>query len=273
MIQIDLIALTALAILSLAGLAALALLLADAERLPRLIRDGLESVFGRARLEELLMLQAAWERRVLSPTQLGALRVLGALVGALLALVLLMARQPPAVALLLGVGAGLLGLAYPGTAFQRGLLRHDIAAAEEHVVGFIVHLRQEVVLGEPVEQAIRGYVDTQRNALADLLAGMPAGTGSDPIAGVCEMAVRSGSLILLPVASSLRSLRRARDPRPALKNLEERARLMLVARLNAENARRRLQALFLTVSLMLLSILALILVPIMLRLLTLGQFA
>lgn len=272
MITIDWITVATLAILGLAGLAALAILLADAERLPRLIRDGLESVFGRARLEELLALQAAWERRVLSPTQLGALRALGVLLGALLALVLLMARQPPGLALALGACAGLLGAVYPGTAFQRGLLRHDIAAAEEHVVGFIVHLRQEVALGEPVEQAIRGYVDTQHNALADLLAGMPAGTGSDPIAGVCEMAMRSGSLILLPVASSLRSLRRARDPRQALRNLEERARLMLVARLNAENARKRLQALFLTVTLMLMSILALILVPIMLRLLTLGQF-
>jgi hypothetical protein len=271
MLQLDLIALATLILLGLAGLAALAVLLADAERLPRLVHAGLESVFGQERLAELLALQAAWERRVLSGTQLAALRVLGALLGGLLALALLFARQPAGLALVLGGGAALLAAAYPGVAFRRGLLRREIVQAEEHVVGFIVHLRQEITLGVPIEQAIRGYVDGQRNALADLLAGMPAGTGTDPIAGVCEMAVRSGSLILLPVASSLRSLRRARDPRSVLRNMEERARLMLVARLNEENARRRLAVLMLTVSLMLLAMLALIIVPILLRLATIGQ--
>jgi hypothetical protein len=271
--QLDVISLATLALLGVVALAALAALLADAERLPRLVRDGLENLFGQARLAELLALQEAWERRVLSAVQLDALRVIGGGIGVLLALALLLARQPTPLALALGLLAGGLGAAYPGLAFRRGLLRRDIAAAEEHVVGFIVHLRQEATLGTPVEQAIRTYVDTQANALAELLAGMPAGTGSDPIAGVCEMAVRSGSLIFLPVAASLRSLRRARDPRLVLRNMEDRARLMLVARLNEENAQRRLKVLMLTVSLMLLSILALIIVPLILRVTAITQFA
>src|SRR5512140_2096614 len=86
--QIDEITLLTLALLVFAMLAALAGLVADAERLPRPVRGGLESVFGQGRLEELLTLQAAWERRVLSETQLAALRALGAALGVLLALAL-----------------------------------------------------------------------------------------------------------------------------------------------------------------------------------------
>src|SRR5512138_3204753 len=115
--QVDLITLATLALLGLAALAALAVLLADGERLPRLVRSGMDEVLGAERMRELLDLQRAWERQVLSQTQLAALRVMGGTLGALLTLVLLLARQPAGAALALGLAVGGLGLLYPGLRF------------------------------------------------------------------------------------------------------------------------------------------------------------
>lgn len=264
--QIDLITLTTLALLGLSALACLAVMLADRERLPVLVRAGMEDVIGDERLRELLALQRAWERKVMTPFQLQSLRALGAALGVLVALVLVLARQPLALAITLGGATLALGWAYPGLRFHRGLARRTVRDAEEYAVGFIVHLRQEAALGVPVEQAITAYITTQRNALAELFADIPAGTGADPIAGVSEIALRTESPVLLPIAATLSSLRDARDAGPVLRSIEERARLMLVARLNAENAKKRLLALLVGVSLMLLSILALVLVPILVNL-------
>ncbi len=50
--QVDLITLATLALLGLAALAALAVLLADGERLPRLVRTGMEEVLGAERCPE-----------------------------------------------------------------------------------------------------------------------------------------------------------------------------------------------------------------------------
>lgn len=266
LVQLDGLSLAALGALCLIAFGALAFLLADPDRLPRLMLGGLEDVLGAERVAELRGMQAAWERKVLSPYQLTVLQLVGAALGALVGLVLLFLRQPPLLALALGLAAAGLGAAYPRSAFHAGLLRRQVQQAEEYIVDFLVFLRQNLTLGVPVETAIRDYVETQRNPLADLFAGMPSGTGADPVLGVAEMAMRSGSEILLPLAMSMKLLRGARDPRGVLEQMEIRALEDLAARIKEENEKRRLVVLAVTVSLSLLSILALILVPTVLRL-------
>jgi hypothetical protein len=121
--QLDVIALATLALLGVLALAALAVLLADAERLPRLVRAGLESLFGQARLAELSRCKRR-ERRVLS----GALDALRArrrfrrIAGA----ASLLARQPALPARARPLAGGWARFTPAG--LRRGLLRRDIAA-------------------------------------------------------------------------------------------------------------------------------------------------
>jgi DNA polymerase III delta prime subunit len=263
--QLDGIALATIGTLGFTVLAALAMLLADAERLPQLTRSGLVQLFGAGRLQELVDLQRALERRLLSPFQLTALRVMGGALGVLVALVLLLVRQPPALALGLGLAVGVIGVVYPGTRYRRGLARADVRAAEGHALSLVVHLRHELTLGTPLERALRSYIEGYDNPLATLLTGVPQVTGADPIAGTRELLRRTESPILLQVAASLGALERARDPRSVLINIQERTRVMLVGQLNQENAAKRLRLLAEVVGLMLLSILTLIFSAIIIR--------
>lgn len=266
-LSLDPIGILTLFVLGLAALTALALILADQERLPRLVLEGAEQILGPVRVRELLTIQSAWERKMLSATQLLALRILGGLAGLGVLLVLIIMRQPAIIAIGLGLTTMLLGFAYPGSRFQAGLDRRQLREAEEFVPGLVLFLRQEHALGTPVETALGQYIHTQSNALAGIFSGLPTGVGADTIGGVVTIAKKTKSDLLLQVAASLRALRRARDAEVVLENMELRARMMVAARIEKENAARRLSTLAATVSIMLISLMLMLAVPIILRVL------
>ncbi len=271
-LQLDFIGLSTVALFGLLALAASAVLLADAERLPLLAREGATRLLGAAELQELLDLQRAWERRMLSPFQLKALRAIGAALGLLFALLLLFAHQDPLLALGLGLVAGAAGALYHGVRFQQGLSRQDVRAAERDALGFVARLRHELTLGAPLEGAIRSYVTTERSALAGLLAGVPMSAGADPVAGTREVLRRTGSTILLPIAASLGALEHARNPEAVLLNMQERVRITLIGQMREANAALQLRMLAEVVGLMLLAMLLLIFGAILVRLTSVGIF-
>ena len=271
-LQLDLIDLSLLALLGTAALAALALLLADAERLPPLARAGVARVLGEAELQELLDLQRAWERRMLSPFQFKALQVIGATLGLMPMVVLIFARQNVGLAVLLGLAASAAGAAYPGLRFQRGLVRKDVRAAEKDALGFVARLRHELTMGTPLEGAIRSYVETEASALADLMRGVPMSAGADPVAGVREIIRRTESPVLMPIAASLGALEHTRDPEMVLLNMQERTRLTLVAQMREANAAIQLRLLAEVVALMLIAMLLLVFGATIIRVMTAGVF-
>ncbi len=272
MVQLDLAGLALLGLLLAMGWAAAAVLLADAERLPFLAREGMARLLGEVRLQELLELQQAWERRMLSPFQLQALRVIGGALGALPGVIAFLARGEPRLALVLAVLGALVGVLVPGRRFHQGLARADIRAAELDALGFVARLRHELVMGTPLEGAIRGYVQGERGALARLLSGVPMSAGADPVSGVREMIRRTDSRILVPIAASLGAIERARSPESVLINMQERVRATLVGQLREENSALQLRLLAEVVGLMLVAMLLLVFGAILVRLTSVGVF-